>query len=113
MNAPAGQVEQAFNQEMGSRIACQRKQHGFSQIALAFEIGVHRNTLMRWEDGGASLPTWMLLRIAYVLRISHLVLLPDRDLVWGTALEAAIQERDPVKGVQSERDPQLQHRDVA
>jgi DNA-binding XRE family transcriptional regulator len=103
----AGTVERAFNEATGLSLLMHRKDQGFSQTALAVEIGVHRNTVMRWETGQAGIPLWHLMRIAYVLRISHLLLLPDRDLVWGIDLERTMSERDPVEGIQQERDPQF------
>lgn len=107
MNQIDGAVEQRFNAEVGRLIQLRRKDRGFSQTTLAAEIGVHRNTLMRWEDGEASLPLFMILRIAYTLRVTHLALLPGRDMVWGTDLIRAARERDPLDGAQWERDPQL------
>ena len=107
MNPQAGIVEQKFNQETGRLLVLHRKERGFSQSTLAAEIGVHRNTVARWEDGEAGVPLWHLLKTAYVLRISHLVLLPPRDMVWGLESERASNERDPVDHVEKERDPQL------
>lgn len=107
MNQVDGATERKFNEEAGRLIQLRRKHTGFSQTAMALEIGVHRNTLMRWEDGDAGVPLWHLLRIAYVLRVNHLMLLPGRELVWGTEVSAASQERDPIAGVELERDPQI------
>ena len=113
MNQPNGSVQTNFERALGEQITGRRKVGGFTQIALAAEIGVHRNTLSRWEDGDGSPDVWMLLRIAYVLRMNILVFLPGRELVWGSELAQAVEERDPKKGVASERDPQLAHRAVA
>ena len=102
-----GAIEQKFNEEVGRLIQLHRKDCGFSQTVLACEIGVHRNTLMRWEDGDAGVPLWHLMRIAYVLRLGHMIFLPGRELVWGSEAIAASRERDPVASAKWERDPQL------
>ena len=106
-NQPNGSVQTKFEKALGEQITARRKDSGFTQIALAAEIGVHRNTLSRWEDGDGSPDVWMLLRIAYVLQVNHLLLLPGRELVWGSELPSASLERDPVFGIERERDPQI------
>lgn len=102
-----GTLKQSFDADLGRQLEIRRKRAGFSQTELALEIGTHRNTLMRWEAGETGVPVWMLLRIAYVLRISHLLLLPPREAVWGKALGPVMSERDPMAGIQAERDPQI------
>lgn len=113
MNQQNGSVQTKFERELGHLIMTNRKNAGFTQIDLAAEIGVHRNTLSRWEDGDGSPDVWMLLRISYVLQRNHLLFLPGRELVWGSELAQAVEERDPKKGVASERDPQLAHQSAA
>ena len=110
---PDGSVQTHFERALGQKIMSKRRDRGFTQIDLAAEIGVHRNTLSRWEDGDGSPDVWMLLRISYVLRSNILIFLPGRELVWGSALAQAVEERDPKKGVASERDPQLAHQSAA
>lgn len=107
MNRPVGNIEKAFNEEVGRRIQTRRKRCGFSQTALASEIGVHRNSLCHWEQGDAGCPLWMLLRIAYTLQVNYVLLTPGREFVWGKDLERAARERDPLIGAIFERDPQI------
>lgn len=107
MNDGCGLIEKAFNKELGIKLQLRRKDAGFSQVTLAVEVGVHRNTLMRWEDGEAGVPVWHLMRIAYVLRCNHFEFLPGREFTWGSKNLAASRERDPVGDIQRERDPQI------
>lgn len=74
------------------------------QQTLAAEIGVHRNTLMRWEMGEGSLPLWMLLRICDVLCCQHLLLLPARTYTWGEDLPQLNAEINLKARIQFERD---------
>ena len=81
---PAASVtERAFNSAIGLIIESKRKERGISQQMLALSVGVHRNTLCRWESGERACPLWMLLRIADLLCCNHLVLLPRREYTWG------------------------------
>lgn len=101
-----GYIESEFYREMGAKIEAKRKQRGIAQQNLAAEVGVHRNTMMRWESGDCPVPAWMLLRIADILECSHVLLLPSREYAWGQDLQKLVKERDPgKKSVQSERDP--------
>ena len=100
-----GEVEAEFYKELGILITAKRKQRGWCQQDLAKEIGVHRNTLMRWEAGYQDAPLWMLLRICDILGCQHFLLLPDRKFIWGKDLEIVTRERDGWKKVvQAERD---------
>lgn len=101
-----GQIEADFYREMGQLIEEKRKHRGIAMQGLAKEVGVHRNTMMRYESGEQSIPIWILLRVADVLCCNHLLLVPKHELVWG-GLREAIRERDPGRGktVQRERDP--------
>lgn len=100
-----GEVEHAFYAELGRQIAAKRRQRGVSQQNLAEEIGVHRNTLNRWELGNQDAPLWMLLRICDILECQYFMLMPDRRFIWGMDLETFKKERDGFrKSVQAERD---------
>ena len=107
MNDHDYSIQDEFNRELGQKVRKARKHAGFSQTDLSLEIGVHRNTVGRWEEGEDSVPLWMLLRIAYTLQVSHLILLPTRELIWGRQLAGFTRERDPLKDIVEERDPQL------
>ena len=95
----AGEIQTAFNRKLGYKIVQKRKQRGWTQSAMALEIGVHRNTLERWEQGEHVCPPWMLLRIADVLCCSHVLLLPAREYTWGGELRKLERERDPEMSV--------------
>lgn len=89
---PAASVtERAFDSEIGRIIESKRKERGISQQMLALSVGVHRNTLCRWESGERGCPLWMLLRIADVLCCNHLVLLPRREYTWGAGWGAGVR----------------------
>src|SRR6185437_10101545 len=89
-----GQIEEEFCREMGRIIENTRRRSHILQQGLAAEIGVHRNTLMRWESGEVACPLWMLLRIADVLKVNHLMLLPPRRFTWGRELRRFQAEYD-------------------
>lgn len=90
----AGDTEAAFNEMLGRNVWRKREQRGLSRATLAAEVGVHRNTIERWELGEGEIGLWMLLRIADKLNVNHLVLLPDREFTWGRQLKMAVRERD-------------------
>lgn len=50
-------TEQTFNLAMGAWLKRQREQAHISRCALAKAVGVHRNTIKRWELGDP-LTTW-------------------------------------------------------
>jgi transcriptional regulator with XRE-family HTH domain len=99
-----GQIEAEFYRRMGELIEAKRKQRHMTQTDVAYIVGVHRNTILRWEQGESPVDMWNLLRLADALSCNHLLLLPPRECTWG-ALPALEAERDPKKGVQAERDP--------
>ena len=102
-----GELEAAFYQELGRKLELRRKSQKMSQQTLAAELGVHRNTLMRWESGEQKAPLWMLLRIADLLSCNLLFLMPSRDYTGGLYRDY-LRERDPSKkAVQNERDSAL------
>jgi len=106
-----GRIEATFYREFGILLRRKRCQRGWSQQELATEIGVHRNTIARWEAGGEKVNIFMLLRAADILGCQHLLLLPARSFVWGEDLQRLLHERDPHffggKKVQAERDPAI------
>ena len=105
-------VEKAFYAELGRKLVGKRKQRGLLQQAVAKEIGVHRNTLCRWELGEMAIPLWMLLRLCDVLCCNHLLMLPDREYTWGSEYPAIKQERDGWRrAVQAERDKPIGERE--
>lgn len=112
--------EQQFYAQLGVLIRNKRQARHISQCSLAVAIGVHRNSIRRWEQGEA-VNTLELLRIAHALSCNHLVLLPpvgsegpmtalppcrfqrSHDLV----REPRISEPALLKAVRSERDPAM------
>jgi transcriptional regulator with XRE-family HTH domain len=89
-----------FYVELGRKVREMRKQKHMSQLRMAREICVHRNTLNRWESGESPFPLWVLLRVCSVLECNHLMVLPHREYI-----EASY--RPPKMPVQHERDPRL------
>ena len=63
---------------LGSRIRDERESRGMSQEVMADATGVSVSTLYRFENGVRVLPVDLLLRIADVLDVSVLTLLPPR-----------------------------------
>jgi transcriptional regulator with XRE-family HTH domain len=107
-------IEAAFYEHMGRFIEAKRIQRKMSQSVVAEMMGVHRNTIMRWESGDCRIDTWHLLRLADVLSINHLLLLPPRQYTWGRDLSRLFRERDErAMRIQEERDPKLTQREVA
>jgi DNA-binding XRE family transcriptional regulator len=108
-------IEARFASEMGRNIEAKRKQRQMNQETLGEAIGVHRNTICRWESGDCVISIWELLRLADILSCNHLLLLPSREYTWGPDLHRAVQERDGRmrKSVQSERDPAITARERA
>ena len=109
MDKEPGIIEIAFNLELGSKLKAKRRQLKMSQQSLAAEVGVHRNTLCRWEYGLMSCPLWMLLRLADVLGCNMVLFLPAQTFTWGEDLGPMQRERDRHmrRAVQAERDPPL------
>ena len=104
-------IESRFAQELGRNIGSKRQACQWRQQDLAVEIGVHRNTLMRWEDGLSECPMLMLLRICDTLGCNHLSILPGRDFTWGAYREAQ-RERDIKRRIRYERDPALSEHEI-
>ena len=100
-------IEAAFASALGANIEAKRKQRQIHQQALAADIGVHRNTLMRWESGESMPSPWELLRLADMLGCNYIHLLPSREHTWGRDLRPMMRERDPVRGAQLERDARI------
>lgn len=56
--------------ELGNRLAELRKEHGYSQEALADELGVSRQAISKWECGESSPDTDNLIELAKLYKIS-------------------------------------------
>jgi transcriptional regulator with XRE-family HTH domain len=97
-------TESDFHYELGRNIRAKRKQRHILQYALANDLGVHRNELMRWEKGECRVPLYMLLHLADLLSCNHLVLLPPRASGW---CPKPGPEMPPYSEAQEERDPEL------
>jgi DNA-binding XRE family transcriptional regulator len=108
-----GEIESAFYLELGRKLEAKRKQLKMSRQSLAVEIGVHRNTIFRWEIAEASMGIWHLLRLCDVLRCNHLLMLPGLEFTWGGELRSMTTERDPKRRIRYERDPPLAKTETA
>lgn len=110
-------IFKAFDREVGRRVSVYRTEKRMSRSALARKIGVHRNTLSRWERGLQSVRLIELLRVADILELSFMLLLPAPEFVWalqppGPAPAVRFPPKKQVRRVtfseiQSERDPML------
>ena len=102
-------IQSEFRTELGRRLLKYRRNEGISQTTLGQEVGCHRNTIMRWEQGQDSLDLWMLLRVCDVLHVNVMAMLPPTDLTWGRDLDPMQRERNRglLKSVEMERDPVL------
>jgi DNA-binding XRE family transcriptional regulator len=78
-------IEAEFSYEVGEKIRAKRLQRKMSQTTLAKIIGVHRNSIWRWEDGDVPVPLWHFLQICYALSMPHTMMLPSSS-VRNTAL---------------------------
>lgn len=58
----------AYCLEVGALIARKRIALGMSQCAMAAELGIHRNTLARWERGAITIEAWVIHAINRLLR---------------------------------------------
>jgi transcriptional regulator with XRE-family HTH domain len=100
-----GEIESVFYAELGRKLRAMRKTRKISKCALAVEIGAHRNTIQRWENGETAIESLNLLRICDVLTCHPSALLPAGAFVWGDELKALAAERDPKRCIRFERDP--------
>jgi len=109
MGRETGAIEFAFNVELGRKLRDKRLQRRVSLEALGTQIGVHRNTIARWETGEFAMTVWDFLRACDALSCQHILLLPARGYTWGEDLGPMQRERDRYmrKAVQAERDPPL------
>jgi transcriptional regulator with XRE-family HTH domain len=101
-----------YDIETGRILAANRKRLHMSQIELSRRIGVHRNTLRRWETGESQMPTVMLLRAADSLGCHYLSLLPSWAYVWPEGRPMHFEPGKPKppaveRPIQWERDPPI------
>jgi transcriptional regulator with XRE-family HTH domain len=108
MPALHGDFEAQFAYEIGLRIRDKRLHRKMSREELGRRLGVHRNTVERWEDGG-HMSMWMFLRICDELSVPHTMMLPNHAIHLGAAIRQMVREREGKKPVQAERDPPLSH----
>lgn len=70
--------EKTYCAAFGLKLRSIRKQQKIRQQNLAAKIGVHRNTLMRWEREGMACSVWDLLKLAEALNVHPVALLRAR-----------------------------------
>ena len=98
-----GAIEREFCCEQGRLLREKREHRRISQAQLGALVGVHRNTIWRWEDGDAGIPVWMLLRVADALSCNHLALMPAKRYTWGLDYVPIVHEaRGSRREVESE-----------
>lgn len=68
-------TESEFNYRVGEHIRVRRLYQKLSRGALAKLVGVHRNTVTRWERG-QSIDLRSFLRVCRELQIAHETMLP-------------------------------------
>lgn len=78
---PTDQIR-ARVEALGAQILAERTAAGLSQEALAEILGIHTNTLRKYEKGQRDIPYGTVERIAEALgmRVSNLVLLAEERL---------------------------------
>jgi len=59
-----------FDELIGQRIRAARKERGFNQEELSLRLGIHRNSLLRYERGERGIDVDLLTRIADTLDVS-------------------------------------------
>jgi DNA-binding XRE family transcriptional regulator len=107
MSRSQGDAERGFWAEVGQRVQAKREQRGLSQTELGDHIGVHRNTVCRFESGDP-ISLWLFLRICDALSISYMQMLPSHAAHLGHLIRQVERERDPALGAMKvERDPPL------
>lgn len=106
--------EAGLSFEVGERIRKTRIKRGISQTRLGKMVGVHRNTIWRWEDGDVPMPLWYFLQVCYALGTPYTMMLPNADLRNTTLLTQLEHENlPPKKTVQAERDLRIRKDEVA
>jgi transcriptional regulator with XRE-family HTH domain len=88
---------------LGANVLAKRKHRKVSLNELARSIGVHRNTLWRWEQGDQPMPLYALLMAADRLECNHLALLPATRAHW---IPKPIKHKPEIP-IQFERDAAL------
>lgn len=115
-----------FQAEIGWRLRDKRRERGLTQTELGARMGVHRNTIMRWEEG-TTLTLWEFLRICDELSIQFHTVLPARQLYVGQMLRTVISEREGpsfkatlsaddrklLAVIKAERDPPLHMKEIS
>ena len=100
--------EDEFSYEVGRLIWKKRIQRKMSRETLAKIVGVHRNSIWRWEEGDCPIPLWYFLQMCYALSMPHTMMLPATS-VRNTAILCQVERENlPTrKQVQAERDPRM------
>ncbi len=94
--------EKAFYERLGAHLEKMRKSRRLSVCKLSRMIGVHRNTLERWESNLQTVPLWGLLRIADCFGCTLLALIPQDAEVWpGQQKPAPVAPRKPPVSVRA------------
>ena len=63
-------MDTQLNKELGNRISELRRANGFTQDALAQELGILKPTLSSYEIGRRALPLDLLIRLSNLFKIS-------------------------------------------
>jgi transcriptional regulator with XRE-family HTH domain len=106
-------TEAEFTFEVGEKIRQKRIQRKMSREALARIVGVHRNSIWRWEEGDAPITMWMFLQICYALSMPHTQMLPGRSVQSSAMLQQLKGEQGiGRRTVQFERDPPMSHTEL-
>ncbi|HXU44936.1 MAG TPA: helix-turn-helix transcriptional regulator [Thermoanaerobaculia bacterium] len=69
-------LARAIRRALGRRIAALRGERGLDRAELARRIGVHPDSLARYEQGGSGIPLGRLYRIASALEVEVTALVP-------------------------------------
>lgn len=87
-------LREDFYAEIGRKIESKREQRGLTQTQVGDAVGVHRNSIYRWE-AGTEMSLFDFLRVCNALSMPHTMMLPGAELPPGILLRQLIRERDP------------------
>ena len=103
--------EADFSYEIGERIRQKRIQRKMSRETLAKIVGVHRNSIWRWEEGDCPIPLWMFLQVCYALSMPHTMMLPATSVRNTALLNQVERENLPrLRELKYERDRPLRRK---
>ena len=96
-----------FAYELGLNLRQSRRKRRVQSGHLAAKLGIHRNTLSRWEHAEAEISLWDFLQYCAALDVSPTHLLPGWTMRAGMLAGQVERENQAKKSVKAQRDPLL------